>query len=577
MKQLAAQDASFLYSETASTPMHICGLSIYDQSTAPGGRLSHKGILSYIEERLHLGPQLRQRLVQVPMDLDHPYWIKDPDFDLEFHVRHIALPSPGDWRQLCIFVSRINSRPIDFDRPPWEAYIIEGLDNIEGLPPGSFALFTKVHHTLVDGQSGQNIFGVFHDLSPDATASRSQEPIVVERAPGSAELLLRAIPNQFTRPAKNIARLGADLPGLVKTGLELYRGQRQSGAHMNVPQTRFNREPTPHRVFEGTHFPMDALQQIKRSVAGAKLNDVMAALVAGGLRRYLQHHNELPEEPLGVTMPVDLRNKKAPATAATTAEPGNQVGSIFMNLHTDIEAGLDRIAAIHESSILAKALFEELDVGKYVMGEMSDLIPPALNRRMHQLMSRYKLLDRVGMIGSNLLITNVAGPRFALYHAGAKMQSYWGLPPLMSGMALSHCVFSQNDNVSLSVVSCREIMPDPAFYMQCCNESFEELLAAAKTAGDAAAATDEAEVQPVKRKKAVASKRPRKRKAAGGNAAKAADAKKAVKKASAKPPARRSTAASVRKAQVNGLAAAQAELTPTQIARQRKLEKLVAS
>ena len=134
MQQLSGMDASFIYFETAKSPGHVCSVYIYDQSSAPGGKVTFKGILNHIEKRLHVSPTFRQRLVEVPLGLDHPYWIADPNFDLEYHVRHIALPKPGDWRQLMIQVARLHSRVLDRSRPLWEMYVIEGLDNVEGLP-----------------------------------------------------------------------------------------------------------------------------------------------------------------------------------------------------------------------------------------------------------------------------------------------------------------------------------------------------------------------------------------------------------------------------------------------------------
>src|SRR5437773_7076733 len=151
MQQLSGLDASFLYFETPNAPMHVGGILVYDQSTAPGGRVTFKGILANFERRLHLVRCFRQRLAYVPFNLDHPYWIEDPDFDLEFHVRHIAPPQPGDWRQLCIQAARLHSRPLDMTRPLWEVTVIEGLDNVDGVAPGSFAVVHKIHHAAIDG------------------------------------------------------------------------------------------------------------------------------------------------------------------------------------------------------------------------------------------------------------------------------------------------------------------------------------------------------------------------------------------------------------------------------------------
>ena len=168
MQQLSGLDSTFLYLETGNTPMHIGSMAIYDQSTAPKGHVAFKDILEFFEKRLHKARSFRQRLAKVPLALDRPYWIEDPDFDLEFHVRHIALPKPGDWRQLCIQAARLHARPLDLTKPLWEAYVIEGLDNVEGVPKGSFALVMKIHHAAIDGVSGAEMAAAIHDLSPDA-------------------------------------------------------------------------------------------------------------------------------------------------------------------------------------------------------------------------------------------------------------------------------------------------------------------------------------------------------------------------------------------------------------------------
>ena len=182
MQQLTGIDTLFLTQETERTPLHISPLLIYDPSTAPGGSVRFKDILRLFESRLHLAPIFRRKLVQVPFDLDYPYWVETEDFDLEFHVRHIALPRPGDWRQLCIQVARLHARILDRSHPLWEAYVIEGLDNIEGLPKGSFALFLKMHHAAIDGVAGAEIIGAIHDTEPRAVGRAYPPPAPVATA-----------------------------------------------------------------------------------------------------------------------------------------------------------------------------------------------------------------------------------------------------------------------------------------------------------------------------------------------------------------------------------------------------------
>ena len=183
MHQLTGLDASFLYMETASAPMHISGLAIYDQSTAPGGAVRFKDIVAHFNERVRPIPTMTRKLVEVPMAMDHPYWVSDGHFDPEFHVRHIALPSPGDWRQLCILISRLHARALDRSRPLWEVYIIEGLDNVTGYPEGCFAVFSKTHHAAIDGASSVEITAAIHDLSPDYSAPRLPAVITVDSHP----------------------------------------------------------------------------------------------------------------------------------------------------------------------------------------------------------------------------------------------------------------------------------------------------------------------------------------------------------------------------------------------------------
>src|SRR4029077_10321243 len=165
MQQLSGQDASFIYSERPHAPTHITSTSIYDPSTAPGGSVTFKGILAHLEARLHLARAFRQKVVRVPADFDHPYWVEDEEFDLEYHVRHIALPKPGDWRQFCIQAARLHARPLDLSRPPWEMTVIDGLGGTGRFPPGCFGTVLKVHHSAIDGVSGVELLNAIHDLA----------------------------------------------------------------------------------------------------------------------------------------------------------------------------------------------------------------------------------------------------------------------------------------------------------------------------------------------------------------------------------------------------------------------------
>ena len=216
MEQLSGMDAAFVYLESANQAMHIGSLAIYDQSTAPGGRVSFKDILHYFEARLHKARCLRQRLARVPFSLDQPYWIDDPDFDLEYHVRHIALPHPGDWRQLCIQTARLHARPLDMNKPLWEFTIIEGLDNVPGVPKGSFALVSKIHHAAIDGVSGAELSMAMHDLSPDATVQPPDRVWLPDYQPTGLELMTRSALNSLKTPIKLARLLASATPSVAR-------------------------------------------------------------------------------------------------------------------------------------------------------------------------------------------------------------------------------------------------------------------------------------------------------------------------------------------------------------------------
>src|SRR4030095_15545176 len=169
LQQLSAQDASFLYQETPATPMHVGGVSILDPAKSPYGPLTLESVTKFNEERLHLMPTARRRLVLVPGGIDHPYWIEDKNFDLEYHVREVGLPEPHDWRQLYTLAARILSRPLDLTRPLWETYLIHGLDRLEGVPVGCVGLLSKTHHCAIDGRSGTEMGMALADLTPEMT------------------------------------------------------------------------------------------------------------------------------------------------------------------------------------------------------------------------------------------------------------------------------------------------------------------------------------------------------------------------------------------------------------------------
>lgn len=468
MQQLSGQDASFLYFETPKAPMHIGSFLVYNPETAPGSFVRFKDILAHIESRLHLSRVFRQRLVNVPFNLDHPYWVDDDDFDLEFHVRHIALPKPGDWRQLCIQAARLHARPLDLTRPLWEMYVIEGLDNVEGTPPGSFAVLTKTHHAIIDGASGAEILGYLHDMEADPPNKPVAQPWKGERTPAAMELIVRTHFNNITQPARFFETVARSMPGMMKLSAGL-SSQKIKPVGV-VPRTRFNGKITGHRVNDGRSFSISDVKAIKNALPGATINDAVLTLIGGALRRYLDTKDELPKDSMIAMAPVSVRSTEQGGSA------GNQVSGMLVALGTHIADPLERLAHVHREALNSKAMTAA--IGARTMTDYSQFIPSSLAALAARLYTEMGLSDYTTPM-MNCVVTNVPGPQRPLYFAGAEAVKMVGLGPIYDGMALIHVVFSYCGEIAVSFTSCREILPDPGFYAECIQASFDELKAAA--------------------------------------------------------------------------------------------------
>jgi WS/DGAT/MGAT family acyltransferase len=519
MKQLGVLDAAFINLEQSNTPQHVGSLGIYDPSTAPGGFVRFKQVIANFERRLNGHPLFRTRLVEVPGGLDRPYWVKDANFDVEFHLRHIALPEPGDWRQLCIQVARLHSRPLDMSRPLWEAYIIEGLDNIPNLPKGSFAVYTKMHHALVDGAGGASFMALLHDLSPDPVeAELDDSPRLVDTDPSTTELLTKASINGVKNTFGLMKGTVRNARAMSKYLLDIARDEIPA-PDMSAPKTMLNRSVGPHRVFDAAEFPLEGFKDIK-DAAGVTVNDVALAVVGGALRRYLDSHGETPEGSLAAGIPLNMRTRRG------VTDDNNQVGSVFSSLHTDIKDPIERLRAVHESANLAK---QDGEVSPMVdMLRLAGAVSPVVAKTVAGIWSRNELSRHIPL-NISTVITNVPGPNFPLYCAGARMVDYYGLGVLTPGMGIFHAVFSYAGKITLSVLADRDIMPDPQNYHDLLVAAYEELYAAASKLGkprrkaSKSAVAAKAKIASPKRKQAGA-----KPKSAGTGTRKKPAAKKAA-------------------------------------------------
>jgi len=482
MQQLSGLDTSFLNMETPTTYGHVCGLAVFDPSTA-SRRMQLDDLKELIEERIHLLPPYRRRLVEVPLGLDHPYWIEDPDFDIDFHVRHIGLPPPGDRRQLAEQVSRIVARPLDRSRPLWELYLIEGLEG------GLIAQLTKIHHCCIDGVSGAEMLATLLDVTPEPrkveAPRRAWRP---EPQPSEIEMMARGVwavmgtPRKGFRLARQAIRylpelaktLGfGELPGASVINRVLGRkpDPMLSEAATAAPRTSFNDSITPHRRFAYGSLSLEEVKEVKNEF-GVTVNDVVMALCAGALRRYLEERRELPADPLIAMVPVSVR------TEAQQGTFGNQVSAMSASLHTHIADPAQRLESIHESMRIAKEKHKALPAN--LLQDFAQFAPPAVAARAARVIARATVANWVD-VPFNVIISNVPGPQFPIYGIGAQMVANYPVSAINDGVGLNITVQSYNGSLDFGFVACRELMPDVWDLMDYLSEALRELKEAVKS------------------------------------------------------------------------------------------------
>ncbi len=470
MRQLQGMDASFVALETRNSPMHIGSLLIYNPATASGGQVDYDDLLRFFESRMQLSRTMRQRMVRVPLDLDYPYWIEDPEFDLEYHVRHVALPKPGDWRQLCTQAARIFARPLDLNRPPWEFTLIEGLDNVPGVAPGSYAMVTKVHHAAIDGMSGIDLMEALHTLEPDAPPPSKPDTWQPEEVPNVATLLAKSWLNGILNPARQLDVAAKTMPGLARAIKGLAARDFSLTGELVAPRCRFNAVLSQGRVVEGRSVPLADIKAIRLLEPGAKVNDVFLAIIGGALRKYLSHYGDLPDKTLTAMAPISVRSGEE------KGDMGNQVAAMIAPLGTHIADPVERLRYVHSQTVNSKAMTDA--IGARSMTEISKVSPALFMALGAQLYTRLGLANRVGPPFSTV-VTNVPGPPVPIYSAGARLESMMGLLCLTDGLGLGHVVQSYVKEATIAFTADRKLMPDPEFYADCIEQSFTELRDAA--------------------------------------------------------------------------------------------------
>lgn len=467
MKQLSPMDSHFFYFETPNQPMVIGSLWLCDQNAAPNGIVRHKEILQYIGDRLNTTPMFRRRLAHAPLRLDDPYWLEDESFDLEYHVRHVGLPQPGDWRQLCIFTARTMSRTLDMDRAPWEIYIIEGLNNVKGVPENSFAVLIRFHHAYVDGKSALELSTALMEDTPQHEFGKRSNVEYVERIPTGLEMWARTTPRLLGQSLRSL-KAGLTIAQKSAQLLAQLRGDARP-EQRRVPQSIFNTAVTPHRAYGGHVWRLQDLKRIRQLRKEASLNDVIISIIAGGMRRYLLKHDKLPTEGSLVSMcPVSLRAEE------TRKEGGNMISAMYIAVGTDIDDPLTRLEAVHRRTLRGIPLAKDV---LYDLGNSAgELVPPYIRSMASWVQTKARFFSKVPLI--NTIITNVPGiPGMApRYFAGAPILSIFPLVPVADGMAISHGITGIYDNINLGVLADRGVVPDMDFYIGCIEASTEQYL-----------------------------------------------------------------------------------------------------
>jgi diacylglycerol O-acyltransferase len=497
MEQLQGMDASFVALETPNSPMHIGSVLIYDPSTAPGGFVRFKDILKFYEDRMRLSKTMRQKLVKVPFNVDYPYWVEDADFDLEYHVRHLALPKPGDWRQMCIQAARIFARPLDLNRPPWEFTVVEGLDNVPGVPKGSYAIVTKVHHAAIDGMSGIDLMQALHTATPSLAPPNEPDNWKPEKYPNKVGMFAKGYVRAWLNPIRQVGVAAQAVPGVYRAAKGMIKGEFGLNAAIRAPKTRFNTKVSPHRVYEGRVFELAHIKALRSLAEGAKVNDVMLTIIGGGLHKYLKHHNELPKTTMTAMAPISVRSEGEKNTM------GNQVSAMIAPLGTHIADPAERMAYVFEQTSRSKEMTNA--IGARQMTEASKVSPALFMALGAQAYTRLGIANLNMTPVINTIVTNVPGPPVPIYSAGAKLVSMQGMLCLMDGVALGHVVQSYVKEATISFTADRKVMTDPEFYADCIQESFEEMAAAAglDLSPSAPVAEPAAQKAPAKRKPAA--------------------------------------------------------------------------
>jgi len=473
MERLSGMDAFFLYAETPTNHMHVTLCAVLDPSDMVGG-YSFEHVRAHIASRLHLIPPLLRRLVPVPLRLSHPRWIRDPSFDLDFHLRRAAVPSPGSETELADLVAQIASVPLDRSRPLWEMWIVEGLtgDNI--------ALVAKLHHSTLDGVAGVEQMVTMFDLDPrpaepagPAYDPLDNDPTEQDQIPSDFELLTGAT-------VERVRGLFGVIPLARRTAgsfLAVRRNRAEpdtvpGGTPLVCPETPFNATLSSQRRVAFARIPLADVKTIK-NLSGATVNDVLLAITAGALRSYLDKLGALPDQALVAACPVSVR------TQDQSGQADNRLSAMFTSMHTDIA---DPAVRLHRISRTARAAKDEHALfGDDTMQQWAEVADPNLFSWLTDLYSSSGLASR-HRPAINVTFSNIPGPPFPLYLAGATLERAYPMGQVIEGVGMNITVMSYRDSVDFGFMAAANLVPDPWDLAEAVTPALDELKVAVETA-----------------------------------------------------------------------------------------------
>lgn len=489
MQQLTGMDALFLSLETVRQPMHVSGFMILDDSEAESP-LTPARIKQQYTERMHLLPPLRRRLVTAPGNIDFPWWIEDPDFNIDYHIRHRALPQPGTDEQLRDLVCHIYARPLDRTRPLWEVYLIDGHES------GKKILFTKTHHACIDGVSGMELLAVLVDTSanpaPPPPPTSDWRP---DNVPSDADMMARTVKSFLQRPRHFMRMLPHVATSAINMGkLALAKDLETPKVPFQAPRSIFNKPGSQERDFAWGDLPLDDVMLVKNAL-GVKVNDLVMTICGTAMRRYCLERNALPEAPLLSMIPISVHSEEG--------QIGNHVSAMYCSLATDIEDPLQRLKEVAKSTLAGKA--GHATVGATMLTDAAQFTSPAVVSMANRYISRVGTGDSLRPF-FNCVISNVPGPRIPLYMAGAKITAQYPMSVTIDNCGLNITLISYMNKVDMGITTDKAVVPDAKILFGYISDALQEYKALALAMDKDASAKPAArkrKAAPARRKKAT--------------------------------------------------------------------------